>query len=55
MLRKQLECVHDETVDFRNDRAFTRLPEEGILLEAGREEMAEDENLDLDVDSGETA
>jgi hypothetical protein len=50
-----LECVHDETVDFRNDRAFTRLPEEGILLEAGREEMAEDENLDLDVDSGETA
>ncbi len=52
-----LECIHDEMADFRNDRAFTRLPEEGILLEAGREEMAEDESqhLDADVNTDETA
>ena len=44
-----LECIHDELVDFKNDRAFTPIKEEGQILEEARQEMSADSE---EIDQG---
>ncbi|MDP9105424.1 MAG: hypothetical protein M3N49_05780 [Candidatus Eremiobacteraeota bacterium] len=45
-----LEVLHDEFVDFRNDRAFTPLPHEERLVEIMQEGLREEDGVDGVVD-----